>query len=228
LRRVLINSWVTFGTLSGNDKRKQASMDYLELLSGWWDECTPFVRDAGRRWYPKAHQWVLDVVTRHRINPHKVAGITSVLSPGVEWGINQWQTEKLIQAYKSHGDLEQVTLSTYRPQWWKAYRILWSPRATFEVVLELVAKPKGRKTRAFYSMLADPNRDEVVLDRWLSQAVGLNGRFSFKQYRDTEAAIRELAESVGERASSIQAAIWLRMKELKEQGVVLGQNELPF
>lgn len=203
-------------------------MDYFEPLFRWWQLCGPQTRARGRDWYPQAHEWMVGVVKAYRVHPHKVAGATAVLSPGVEWSVNQQQAEELVRVYRNKGNMYGVDLSTYPSQRYKARQILWSVKADFKTILGLVAKPRARKTRAFYAMLVDPGKDEVVLDRWMGRALGLGEKITPGQYKRVEGALKRLAEQEGEKASDVQATLWLRLKDLHEQGVVKGQEEMPF
>jgi len=61
------------------------------------------------------------------------------------------------------------------------------------------------------------------------RAAGLPGHKANKgQYREVEAAIRNLAEASGELPSAVQATIWLYVKEVGEGRTTRGQQDLPF
>lgn len=200
-----------------------------ETLAMRWNECEDIHRQGGRAWYPQAAEWVRTLAAQCNLWRAQVAGVASVLSPSVEWSVTQLETEWLCRVWAAGGNLGKVTLTTYRPQCRKAHRLLQSGVRRMKDVLEMVGTERALKTRAFCQVLFDPGAGVVVVDRWMVRAAGLPGDKANKgQYREVEAAIRNLAEASGELPSAVQATIWLYVKEVGEGRTTRGQQDLPF
>ncbi len=191
-------------------------------LCCWRDLCDPRHYAAGAVWYAEAHDFAYRLACKSNLTLLQTAGVISVLSPGVAWGINQRQAETLCFAHAEGLPLDAVTLSTYTSQWWKAYSLLKSPPASREALLDRIGGVKALKTKAFACNLLSPDGPEVTVDRWITRAAGydVDHQPHPALYRAIADAIRSLADGP---PTHLQAAIWLCAKDHADSS-----TDLPF
>ena len=90
-------------------------------LRSWYD--TKYI-DAGTKWYKDARTFCINLANEYDITCDKVVGVVSALSVGVSWDVNKRQATALIAAFYHVGNIDGVTLSTYKTQTCKALNIL--------------------------------------------------------------------------------------------------------
>lgn len=196
-------------------------------LHAWYTLASAENVADGRAWYPNARAFAETVAERYGIPTHTVAGVISALSVAVRWESNKRQAEALCQAYADGWKLESVSLSTYKNQAAKAYRIL-TEQPDNAGTLRILGK-RAYKTRAFFYNILNPKDYHITIDRWIIRACGL-AEFKIggghRRYRRLEDALRHVATDVGENAHALQAIIWLAIHDMVE--IDDPTKEIPF
>jgi len=170
-------------------------------------QCDDMTRAAGREWYAEEHARFVDMARRTGRTLQAIAGAASAISPG-----NRWENVPAHLAALIKNPAHKVP--TYSREFVnRALRCLAGEDP--DAVLS------GPKTRAFYSLLADPHCGAVVIDGHAlniarGEPVPIRGgdvpaaaRVNAARYRRAAEAYREVSELVGETAASVQAATWL-------------------
>lgn len=170
------------------------------------------IRQEGLVWYELANRWTYEVGMHHNVQPSKVAGVTSALSPSVEWSVNMKDAAALIDHYMSGGNPDDLKVSTYGQNKAKAWDIISGVRPPHTAF-----SPKtGRKTWAFYHAIANPTTSLVTVDRHMLSAWYGEKRTDVRksEYDDIERAVQVIAQAARIPACAVQATIWLHYKQL--------------
>jgi len=168
----------------------------------------------GRMWYQNAHTFAKELAKMYDISLEKVCGIIAVLSPQNRWGTNKRDAEAMCKAYAAKIDLKRIVVATYPQQKAKAIAIL-NDAADYDDIADMVAGPRGLKTRAFFDNIHRPNTSQAVtIDRWMLRGFGL-GQFVIYPalYRFVEKALQDKARTLGYRPHELQAAMWVCIQE---------------
>jgi hypothetical protein len=201
--------------LQTQNKRKAA-----RGLRKWWRAAKAEHRAAGLTWYCEAHEFCQAVADATGLHVNKIAGIVAVLSPSIPWARNKREAAELCLTWAAGGDWRAVRLTTYGPQWAKAYGILGLDGNAEPDILTIIGK--GPKTRAFYANILRPDYPlAVTVDRWIVGAAGIieNGiaydsyRISPVTYRTLASVLCEIAAEAHVPPAAVQATIWLTYKE---------------
>jgi hypothetical protein len=158
----------------------------------------------GLSWYSDAHAVALALDPQ---NPTRAAGVIAALSPRAGWGLN------VNLAARAYADGEASGTLGMCKGW--ADRILAG-----EAPLEVLG---GRKVRAFFACISDPESREVVVDRHaFDVAVGRTTNDVTRKALDRAGQYDRFAhhyELAAERLdllpSQVQAVTWLTWRRLK-------------
>ena len=162
----------------------------------------------GLDWYQLAHLRALNLARTYGLSLKQVAGVISVLSPGVKWAINLADAEELIKRPDA-----STICSTYDTNKLKALKIIagGSP----DVLI------KSRKTKAFFKNILSPaDVEHVTIDRHMINAV-VSGAltdnekskvFNTKRYDVLADCFRKEAGILGIRPNQLQAIVWTVQK----------------
>lgn len=210
--------------------RRVNSARIRKRLRAWYDLASAENIADGRAWYDNANRFVCAVAWKHDSSSRIVSGVLAALSPAVRWELNKRQAEALCQAHADGWDLKLVTLTTYKGQAEKAYRIL-REQPDVNGILNILGK-HAFKTRAFFLNVYLQTQDyHVTIDRWIIRACGLRdfnigGNGGQRRYNLLTDAIRTVAEEVNESARAFQAIVWLVVHDMAE--VEDPTKEVPF
>lgn len=165
-----------------------------------FDECR-----EGLYWYRAAHAIALDVAARIGRDVEHGAGILAALSPSSPWERN------VLDAYAIAAEDGAHRFTTYGANVEKAYRI--AAGESPDVVLG------GRKVRAFYQLILDPEQSgPVCIDRHalavaLGRPLSEEERSAFAKraalYERFQTAYQRAAERIGTRPHECQATAWV-------------------
>jgi len=169
-----------------------------------WDKATDY-HSHGREWYESAHTYLAGLATVYNTPLANVAGITAVLSPSVSWDINLLETEQVLL------DNRDFRYRAYRENVDKAFAVRGGD----------LSRIRGPKVIAFATLLLHPRAHTVVVDRHaLSVALGFKvegrGYNTLPRIRKFQTAYVDAALHLGEKASHVQAATWLWIREKTE------------
>jgi hypothetical protein len=186
---------------------------YRSNVLAVWNSATADQEAEGRRWYPMAHglaEMMCDGDARMG------AGLIAALSPQTSWWLN---VELAADAYDTGRPSRHVgdALS-------KAAKIL----AGMDPADVL---PMERKTGQFFRCIADPSDPEAVcIDRHAHDiAVGEpfgdrpRGLTAHGRYRLLADVYRDVARSVGELPSTVQAVTWVVWREMISNTATRGE-----
>jgi hypothetical protein len=176
-------------------KEGNMNMEYVDNLIDLWEEIPESVREAGREWYPKAHELAREIGNGDVIIG---AGILAALSPQKAWDIN------IRLAYRiASGDFSgHVTDALDK------CRAIMAGCNPSEVL------PVGKKTWHFFHNIAFPIAEcWVTIDRHAYRAATYdwgNGSpvLNKTTYREIGTAYIVGAREVGEIPCDWQAGIW--------------------
>lgn len=170
--------------------------------------------NMSRRWYFEVHDHCKMLSDRHGVPLVKVAGMMSVLSPGVSFV----QNIKSLEAFLETGG--DCTVATYRKQKLKADAIYaLGDDCTIEQVQACIGK--GLKTLSFFDNIYRPHSSEMVtVDLWqmrwakarriIPKSAGAQP--TIKQYRIITDAIVRRAKRAGMLPHEYQAMTWVEVR----------------
>lgn len=171
--------------------------------------------DDGCKWYTEARQFCKELSVRYDYDILTVVGILAVLSPQCAWETNKAATEDMLE----HGYTER---QCYPDNIRKAERILEGE--TFEQVTN--HKRYGRKVRAFYDNILNPETSELVtVDTHAIRAAFDTFDLTTRQIRWVfecggnkilQQAYINVATSQKYAPLKIQAVVWLAVKDKLE------------
>ena len=180
-----------------------------------WQGATLAQYAEGREWYLNAHAIARDLSDDFR----RASYVIAALSPRQAWHRNvslARQAYALVLTSQSPAEARSLILG-HLPT-------LGLQRRQVAALLADGAEPdtvvKGTKTNAFARTIADPsNPDLVVIDRH-ALAIAYGARvetadlsLTDKRYRAIAEAYREVAQSLGELPSTVQAVTWVAWRE---------------
>lgn len=176
-----------------------------------YELASPEERLSGATWYIEANLFCKNLAEETNLSLETVAGITAVMSPRVEWGLNKRMATKFCHGEPVGGLPESMR---------KAQAILDGEP------FETVHKGKAYKVRSFYGCIVDPWSDLfVVIDRHaaavacgthqLSDNV-MSGFDAKGRYGKMAEAYRQAAEAEGVLPLVAQAVTWEAHKRLKK------------
>jgi hypothetical protein len=202
-------------------------------ITNIYDEAPEATRQAGRDWYPKAH----DFATRlGKGDVEKGAGIIAALSPSTAWDRNIDQAKQLHNLRTEHIDQllggDRSFLQTKDPRYaalntqsgeniLKAHRIMTGDAHPHDVLAMRV------KTGNFYNNIRDPsNSNFVTIDTHAHDLAMNQAALPFKQNRGLSAVGRynhfadayfKAADHIGlETANELQAVTWAHWRESRK------------
>lgn len=172
----------------------------------------PWNETNGRTWYADAKREIEKLANTYGRTVETVTGIVAVLSPGCKWSSNIADAEEVLK-YGS-----DAVVTTYGANKEKAVRILNGE--TFETVANR-NKRTGRKVRAFYDNLLNPETSNAVtIDRWIIRAVyGKQDEkiersvFASNLYEKLSGIIADAARARDLRPHELQAMVWLQIRD---------------
>jgi hypothetical protein len=182
----------------------------------------------GKLWYSKARQVAKRVAKNTDLTIETVAGIISVISPGVMWDQNVQAAEILCNAYYVLDGLGIVERDKYDKLMTLTLNIkneLFKCKAVM-ILLTGEVKPwlKGQKVEQFYTDIIDKNSNGVTIDGH-AKNLAYNHRvplgtkedkgITTKEYLRLQCAYMAANERVNlKRATQLQAITWLTWREL--------------
>ena len=176
--------------------------------------------EAGKRWYPEAHEFCKGLAEQYNMPLYKVAGIVSVFSPQASWPQNRAWAEEFIRN-RGRGFMGN------RERTIKAKKI-YNATHPEQVYDNLATTPNGaRKTKAFYKNITLPGFcDTTTIDRHAIAACfqrpeksrALNdkeGSVTPVQYDFISDCYVKAARKVNMIPHDFQAAIWLTVRRVR-------------
>ena len=126
-------------------------------LVAWFNESTEQERTDGMLWYKEAQMFVKHCAETYNIEPYKVAGVVSALSPNNKWERNKYDAVTVIKAHLSDIPPDDVKVCTYNANKKKAFEIL---RGNTEITA------KSPKTHSFAMNVGLMSPDHITIDKW--------------------------------------------------------------
>jgi hypothetical protein len=193
---------------------KITDLEIRDNLIKWFNERTIEEHAAGLFWYAEAQQFTHELANDYILDPYKVAGVISALSPNNKWERNKIDAEIVIKAHLAGIGPESVKVCTYNSNKNKAFEIL---RGNAEITA------KSPKTHAFAMNVGLNSPDHITVDKWHLRAcvAGPNDGITdcaesctAIQYRRVEAITAGIAKDLGLKGFELQAIIWVTIKRV--------------
>jgi len=174
-------------------------------------------RKQGKQWYKEAQKFVKEVSKKYNIEPFRVAGVVSALSPRNKWDQNKKDSIKVIEAYKNKVPKEDIKVCNTHTNKKKAFDILKKGD-------EITAK--SPKTHSFAMNIGLLSPDHITIDSWHIRACltkAKDGRektqesITSVQYRRLEALTTQLARKYKLKGYEFQAIVWVTIKSIWEK-----------
>lgn len=181
----------------------------------YWEQASIETRLAGSGWYPVAHEEAKLLAAHYKLSVVRAAAIIAVLSPLTRWLGNLEDAWAVCDGGKARHSLPANVA--------KAQRLLEG-----DGILEVL---RGQKVTAFWQSLAAPTTTPAVTcDSWMARAFGLSQGDLFERkgvYTAVSNGVREAAYMVGVRPGTLQATVWLMVREAYERNNENWMSDLP-
>ncbi len=211
--------------------QRRLSKRILRNITTAYHRANDIDRREGLYWYETAHNDAENLAKRYGISVFQSAGVIAALSPSNAWGANLLDADKLLGVWASGGALPAVGVYGLSNVL-KSYRILNGP-PDFDAVLTQFNVKTGPKTWAFYQLIADPLRADLVCVDRHAKAIALgavaNGEetstVSPSEFRYFAAHYVHVANLFNLLPHQVQAITWVTWRRLGGQ---LAQLDIPF
>jgi len=184
-------------------------------------------RLEGLSWYTRAKEIAIYIADQHNLPVHTVCGVIAALSPGTNWIQNIIDSINLIRGHKAGYSFQQMVVTTYNKNKFKALKILDNKLSEKQILRLLIGCYKEvNKTSAFFTNIFHPEKQgPVTIDRH-SFRVNLAVKeipeiwMTEKRYRDLSSAYVIAGKKVGLRAHEVQAITWIQFRDTLDTIVV--------
>ena len=172
------------------------------------------LRRQGKAWYKDAQKFAKQMSKKYNVEPFRVAGVISALSPNNQWKRNKFDAEQLISYYREGGtDWVNVKICTYKKNRERAWNILTQgERITSD----------SPKIHSFAMNVGNKSPDHVTIDKWHMRAslarpregITLTQESPTKlQYKRVEGITLDIARMHKLKGYELQAIVWVTIKE---------------
>ena len=173
----------------------------------WYDLATPYQIADGLTWYCDANILANTLSARYGVTTWQAAQVIAVLSPQKKWDANK---REALALFNQHFNGVTPALGYFATA-----RTISECHDIMSGVWAL--PPKRIKTYSFADNIAYPDSKEVTIDRHalrvayddLTPTINVVG---IRQYREAREAYRIVADSLGLKASQVQAVVWVTYK----------------
>lgn len=192
-------------------------------------------KNDGVAWYESANIIAELLAKRYGYSTAQIAGVLSALSPQVLWETSVRDTERILIGFRAELPPKEITVSTYKQNKEKCFRILEGKPEVFSVEDQFT---KGTKTHAFYwNILAPTGTMHVTVDR---HAIGvalashrsdhLKLRITPKRYINLSMAYVKAAHVLGYATpATLQATCWVAYRDnFGGRPTVVQDTDAPF
>ena len=183
-------------------------------LLRWFNAAKAEEYKAGINWYSEAQQFTHNLAKAYDLDPYKVAGVVSALSPNNKWERNKIDAETVVKAHLSGIGPDSVKVCTYNANKNKAFEIL---KGNTEITA------KSPKTHAFAMNVGLNSPEHITVDKWHLRACVVGPVDGIEdcaesctavQYRRVEAITASLAKDLDLAGYELQAIIWVTIKRV--------------
>ena len=194
-------------------KDKYQRSDIISNLLNWYDHDP----SNGTDWYAKAFEFCTKVGEKYNVNPIKVAGIVSALSPQKNWEENKRLAVQFIETGRA---------GQYGMLVGKAQDILELPEDhnLFIAIFEIL---NGLKISSFFMNIVSTDYHFVTIDRHIiSASVGYSyGKITNKGYEYLSDCIIECARIRNVHPKVFQAVVWCNFRDMNVRKF---EEKVPF
>lgn len=180
------------------------------------------LRKQGKEWYKDAQKFSKELAKKYKVEPFRVAGVISALSPNNRWKRNKIDAEATVGAFTSgkftkDEYMELVKCCTYDANKSKAWDILEQGE---------VITAKSPKTHSFAMNVGLLSKDHITIDKWQVRACLTKAKdgktetqtqITSVQYRRLEALTAQLAKKYKLKGYEFQAIVWVTIKSIWEK-----------
>ena len=164
---------------------------------------------SGKEWYKVANKFCKDNATKYNTSPLAVASIVSALSPRNKWNNNLKDTIKVLEAVKDGKQPEEIKVSTFHKNKFKAFNIAKGLQEITE---------DSRKTFNFVRNIAHLDPQALTIDIWHLRAclkefksIG-SASIGKTAYEQIKSLTIKKAQKLGLKGYELQAVIWLSIQ----------------
>ena len=164
---------------------------------------------SGKDWYKVANQFCIDNANRYNTSPLVVASIVSALSPRNRWQSNLKDTIKVLQAVRDGKQPEQIKVSTFHRNKFKAFQIAKGLQEITE---------DSPKTFNFVRNIAHLDPQALTVDIWhiracLKQFKSIaNANIGKVAYNQIKSLTIKKANKLGLKGYELQAIVWISIQ----------------
>ena len=164
---------------------------------------------SGKEWYKVANKFCIDNAIKYNTEPLVVASIVSALSPRNRWEQNLKDAIKVLQAVRDGKQPEEIKVSTFHLNKYKAFSIAKGLRVITE---------DSRKTYNFVRNIAHLDPQALTIDIWHFRACLkefksiTNANIGKAAYEQLKSLTIKKAQKIGLKGYEFQAIIWLSIQ----------------
>ena len=186
----------------------------VDILLRGWHYAPAHVKEEGMDWYNTAHAICCQIAEDYTTPLSVVCGVTSALSPGLNWDSNLVCTARVLEhaaQFKTPKPSLFSDFSGYRTSMFKA----WAIAKSTLTLPDCFSERNAPKTRSFFFNLLDPlDTDHVTIDRHAA-AVFLElprtrpVAIRYKRYQEFASLYKEAAQQLCVLPNQLQATLWI-------------------
>lgn len=193
---------------------KTTDAKIIENLRTYIQAATAQEIAAGLSWYKEAQEFTEQTAKKYSLDPYRVAGVISALSPNNKWERNKLDALTVVKAHLAGIGPESVKVCTYNANKAKAFEII---RGNTEITA------KSPKTHSFAMNVGLNSPEHITVDKWHLRACVATASEGVQecmesctavQYRRVEALTAALAAETGYKGYELQAIIWVTIKRI--------------
>ncbi len=160
----------------------------------------------GMKWYADANEICNNLAVKYDTDVYSVASVLSALSPRNKWSKNIIDTETVLKAYKNNVSAENIKVSTFHSNKFKAFNILKG---------NISITDNSLKTFNFVHNIAYLDASSLTVDIWhirasLGKKVKIdNAQIGRTAYNQIKELTINTANELGIKGYEFQAIIWL-------------------
>lgn len=185
-------------------------MSYVRNILKVYDKATAEEVEAGISWYARAKSKCEVIAETNSLALTTFTGVVSALSPNNKWVRNINDATGMVQVYRVGGNVEEVTVCTYKSMRAKAWSILDGRVVDKGEVLAIL---NGQKIRAFAECILGD--DTCVVDGHAyniahGKRLGLTeiNKLTPKVFKELQGAYVRAGKRRGLKAYEMQACTW--------------------
>lgn len=185
-------------------------MEITNKIDYWLERASSSVFNQGLQWYPSTKEWTENIANQYGLHQKQVTGILSALSVMKEFSYNQRLVIEFLECQNCRHLSQQVIKCQH------LYRLkdklYW---ITDEHIMNILS---GRKTQSFFENICYPNEStKLTVDFRMWKYFKKNEwvHITDKRWDEMEKVFQQKAKEMNISVPSLQAILWLTIKQNK-------------